>query len=451
MILRHFNLREQPFGVTPDPRYLFATETHREALAAVLYGIESGLGFIALTANPGMGKTTILFEALARLGERARTVFIFQAVQTPTDLLRALLIDLGEIDPQGSLVDLETRLNEILVQQSETGKRLVVVVDEAQNLDTTVLEAVRMLSNFETTTHKLMQIVLSGQLQLADRLAEPGLLQLRQRISIFAYLKPLSAFEVAEYIDHRLKIAGYSGSKPIFTPEATALIVRHSGGIPRNVNNLCFNALSLGCALQRSAIDANIVREVVADLKVQRELPPQIAIGEPEPVQLRPRLGARVGEAWPGLRVGAIAAAIFFVIALAAGTVFLKNPAVFGAASKAADKVLPDQSPAPASQLQVNDPAPAPPAATPVQASAQDAASQPAPSADSAVQASEPQAPAPPTARRRKRAAATRHRHVPIASTEVRLVEAREGQSLLSICSEHFGESRPPSWTGSSS
>jgi hypothetical protein len=123
MVLRHFNLREQPFGVTPDPRFLYASATHREALAALLYGLESGLGFVSLIANPGMGKTTILFEALGRLGDTARTVFLFQSIQTPLDLFRALLIDLGEKNPQGSVVDLETRLNEILLEQSKTGKK----------------------------------------------------------------------------------------------------------------------------------------------------------------------------------------------------------------------------------------------------------------------------------------------------------------------------------------
>jgi type II secretory pathway predicted ATPase ExeA len=271
MLLRHFNLREQPFGVTPDPRFLFDTPTHREALAGLLYGIESGLGFIALTATPGMGKTTLLFEALSRLGKTARTVFLFQAIPNPTELVRALLIDLGEKDPQGSLIDLETRLNEILLQQSESGRRLVVVLDEAQNLDHSVLEAVRMLSNFETARYKLMQIILSGQPQLADRLAEPGLLQLKQRISIFASLKPLTHAETAEYINYRLGVAGYHGTTSLFTFEAVSLIARYSGGIPRNINNLCFNSLSLGCALKKSAIDAEIVREAIGDLEMSPE------------------------------------------------------------------------------------------------------------------------------------------------------------------------------------
>ena len=174
MLLSYFNLRDQPFGVTPDPSYLFHTPTHREALEGLLYGIHSGLGFIALTAEPGLGKTTILLEALTRLGKTVRTVFLFQAISNPTELFRALLIDLGEKDPHGTLIDLEMRLNEILVRQNENGQRLVVVLDEAQNLDDSVLEAVRMLSNFETSSHKLLQVILCGQQQLADRLADAG-------------------------------------------------------------------------------------------------------------------------------------------------------------------------------------------------------------------------------------------------------------------------------------
>jgi len=274
MVLRHFNLREQPFGVTPDPRYLYASSTHREALASLLYGVESGLGFVALTANPGMGKTTLLFEALRRMQETARTVFLFQTIATPIDLVRALLIDLGIKEVQGTLVELQTRLNDVLVEQAATGKRLIVVIDEAQNLDESVLEAVRMLSNFETARQKLMHIILAGQLQLADKLAQPQLLQLRQRISIFAHLEALSASETAAYIQHRLRVAGHYSDESLFTPTALSLIAQASEGIPRNINNICFNALTLGCALQRKTIEVELIREVLTDLNFQSKSTP---------------------------------------------------------------------------------------------------------------------------------------------------------------------------------
>jgi type II secretory pathway predicted ATPase ExeA len=297
MVLGHFKLREQPFGVTPDPRYLYASATHREALASILYGVESGLGFLALTAKPGMGKTTLLFEVLRRMRDTTRTVFLFQTISSPADLVRALLIDLGVKEIRGSLVEMQSQLNEVLVAQSATGKRLVVAIDEAQNLNESVLEAVRMLSNFETARQKLMQVVLSGQLQLAEQLAAPQLLQLRQRISIFAHLKPLSITETTVYVQHRLNVSGYDSAEPIFTNSAMALLARHSEGIPRNINTICFNALSLGCALGRKTIDSDVVREVVADLALKLCDEPATA---PEPIFSANR---HTGATRPSIRV----------------------------------------------------------------------------------------------------------------------------------------------------
>ena len=240
--------------------------SHREALASLIYGIESGCGFVSLIATPGSGKTTLLFEALNILRDKARIVFLFQTISTPLDLVRSLLSGLGFRDLQGNLVDLQIRLKDILNEQYRLGKRVVVVVDEAQNLDDSVLEMVRMLSNFETARDKLIQIILAGQPQLADNIGSPELLQLRQRISIFARLKPFTLEETCLYIAHRLRIAGYSSDMPLFTKDALALIAQSSEGIPRNINNLCFNALSLGCALQQKPIDREVLRQVIADL-----------------------------------------------------------------------------------------------------------------------------------------------------------------------------------------
>jgi general secretion pathway protein A len=283
MILDHYKLREQPFGVTPDSRYLFLSGSHREALASLLYGIEAGCGFVALIASPGMGKTTLLFHVLNQLRNKARTVFLFQTIATSEDLLRAILTDLGLGQTQGSLIEMQQRLNEVLTEQARLGKRVVVVIDEAQNLAGPVLELVRMLSNFETSREKLIQIILSGQPQFAEKIASPELVQLRQRISIFAFLKQLSPKDTELYIGHRLRTAGYALEAPLFTGEALALIVQYSEGIPRNINNLCFNALSLGCALKRKTIDGDVVREVVADLDLEqwRKKDP-IAVGAEE-------------------------------------------------------------------------------------------------------------------------------------------------------------------------
>jgi len=269
MILDFYNLRVQPFGATPDAAFLFSSETHREALASLLYGIQEGRGFIGLIASPGMGKTTLLFRTLSQMQERARTVFLFQSITTPEDFLRTFLNDLGiEIPSGGGLVELQARLTQVLLEQARRGERLVVVIDEAQNLDNSVLELVRMLSNFETSKDKLMHIILSGQPQLAGKLASPDLLQLRQRISIVAHLEPFSFEETNLYIKHRLQVAGYHSDRPLFSPAALKLIAEHSGGIPRNINNLCFNAMSIGCALKKRTIDSDVLREVIADLNL---------------------------------------------------------------------------------------------------------------------------------------------------------------------------------------
>ena len=232
MVLDYYRLEEQPFGVTPDSRYLFLTPTHKEALNSLIYGIEAGCGFVALVATPGSGKTTLLFEMLQVLRDKARIVFLFQTISTPLDLLRSLLSGLGVRDLQGSLVEMQIRLKDLLTEQYRLGKRVVVVIDEAQNLDDSVLELVRMLSNFETSRDKLIQIILAGQPQLADNIGSPELLQLRQRISIFARLNPFTPEETTFYIQHRLRAAGYNSDMPLFTKDALALIALCSEGIP---------------------------------------------------------------------------------------------------------------------------------------------------------------------------------------------------------------------------
>jgi general secretion pathway protein A len=269
MISRHFNLREQPFGVTPDPRYMFASTAHREVLSSILYGVQAGLGFIALTGPPGTGKTTILFEVMRRLSETHRIAFLFQTVPTPADLLRGLLVELGVKSAKGNLAQMQAQLNDILVSQFAKGKPLVLVIDEAQNLNHSVLEAVRMLSNFETAGHKLMHVILAGQPQLDERLALPSMLQLRQRISIFGRLRPLTATEIQAYIHHRLCIAGYDSFTPLFTRSAMTMIARYSEGMPRNINNICFNALSCAYALGHRQIDSDVIREVITDLRMR--------------------------------------------------------------------------------------------------------------------------------------------------------------------------------------
>jgi type II secretory pathway predicted ATPase ExeA len=269
MFLEHFKLSVQPFGVTPDPRFLYLSGTHSEALASLLYGIQSGRGFTALIAAPGMGKTTLLFRLLGLLPRDVKTAFLFQTLCTPTEFLRALLNELEIIDEGVDVARMHAELNAYLLRESKNGHQVVVVIDEAQNLDESVLEMVRMLSNFETPAKKLMHIVLAGQPQLAEKLASERLIQLWQRISILARLAPFSAAETRGYIGHRLKVAGSASEKPLFSEKAYTMIAEHSGGIPRNINNLCFNSMSVACALQRASVDALIVQEAINDLDLK--------------------------------------------------------------------------------------------------------------------------------------------------------------------------------------
>jgi general secretion pathway protein A len=267
MNLDFYKLAEQPFGVTPDPRYLYPSRTHREASEALQHGVSSGRGFTALIANPGMGKTTLLFDLLGKASENATRVFLSQPQLTPKDLLRSVLEKLGIQDDSDEIVIMQRWLNDCLLRESKAGKKVIVVIDEAQSLDEGVLEVVRMLSNFETSREKLLHLVLAGQPALGAMLASPRLVQLRQRISIVARLHPFDPEETRVYIGHRLATAGYDAQSPaLFTKRAIKLIAYHSGGIPRNINTLCFNALSLGCASESRSIDGDVIETVVKNL-----------------------------------------------------------------------------------------------------------------------------------------------------------------------------------------
>ena len=265
MFLDYYKMKEQPFGVTPDPRFLYLSGSHREALASLFYGIETGRGLMALVAPPGMGKTTLLFRLLEHLQRSARTAFLFQTQCDSFGLMRYLMGDLG-IDTRGQdFVTMHEQLNELLIREANNGKRFVLVIDEAQNLDDSVLETARLLSDFETPSKKLLQIIFAGQPQLAEKLQRPELAQLRQRISIFGRLEPFSPTEVIHYINHRLRVAAYNADS-LFTPEAFERIAASTRGIPRSINMLCFNALSQGCALGRMQIDDDLIRAAEADL-----------------------------------------------------------------------------------------------------------------------------------------------------------------------------------------
>lgn len=267
MFLTYYQLHEQPFGVTPDPKYTYFTSTHREALASLAYAVEIGSGFAVMVAKPGMGKTTLLFRLLDYLQDRARTVFVFHTQCNSVDLLRYILADMKIKYTGKDLVEMHALLNEALLNEARVGRTVVVAIDESQNLSHEVLETIRLLSDFETPRRKLLQIILCGQPELGHKLAHPDLIQLRQRITVLCRLAPLSLREVTGYIDHRLQIAGHRGSG-LFTPEAVQLISSESRGIPRVINTICSSALSIGCALERTRIDPDVIQEVLSDLSV---------------------------------------------------------------------------------------------------------------------------------------------------------------------------------------
>jgi len=284
--LECFGLNEQPFGVTPDPRFLYLGPKHRQALAALTYGTELNRGFLTLIAKPGMGKTSLLFQYLDGLRSKARTAFLFQTVGDARDLMCYLLTDLGLDSVGKDLPEMHSVLNRFLMEEMRSGRRLVLVIDEAQNLDEKVLESVRLLSNFETPWVKLIQIVLAGQPQLAEQLAKPSMAQLRQRISFSIRIKPLTCEEVDAYVDHRLWVAGYNGPS-LFSVGARAVLAERSEGIPRNINNICFCAMSLRWASKAKIIDREMMRDVLADLdpgllNEETQLPPKLAV-EPKP------------------------------------------------------------------------------------------------------------------------------------------------------------------------
>ena len=272
MTLDYYKLKEQPFGSIPDSRFLFVGSAHRQALGSVLLALQMGNGSVSLVAQPGLGKTTMLFHVLNTLKENVTTVYIFQAPQTPVELLRAILSDLGELEINEHPAEMLALLQSLLIEQLEQQKRVVVVIDEAQNLTPAVLQVVHTLSNAASDRGRPLQFILSGQSQLAPALAPANGAHLSYRAPVVATLEPLNAEDTALYVDHRLRIAGYAREAPLFTHEASNLIARYSEGVPRKINNLCYSSLALGYKTKRSTIDADIVRAVVADLGLDRTL-----------------------------------------------------------------------------------------------------------------------------------------------------------------------------------
>jgi len=264
--LEYYNLTEPPFDITPNPRFLFYSAKHREAFNHLLYGIRERKGFVQLTGEVGAGKTTLCRAMLEELEGKFATALILNPIMSAEELVKAIAIEYGL--PCNGLDRLDTLavINQFLLQQVERGQDTVLIIDEAQDLTDELLEQVRLLSNLETDNRKLLQIVLMGQPELRDRLNNPKLRQLRQRITVRYHLPPLSRYEVNEYIQHRLQVAGAKGS-PYFTQPALWRVYNYSQGIPRLLNAICDKALLAGFVNQREKIDFGLVGRAVRELE----------------------------------------------------------------------------------------------------------------------------------------------------------------------------------------
>jgi general secretion pathway protein A len=262
-----FGLREKPFEVTPDPSFLYLTPRHKEMLASLVYGIKERRGFIVVSGEVGTGKTTLINAALQRLDQQTKVAYICNTALSFDELLEVSLMELGLIQPGVSLSKVQAihRLNEFTIEQLASGGNVVLIVDEAQNLDNLSLENLRLLSNLETRKHKLIQIILAGQPELDVKLNRPELRQLTQRISVRRSIKPLSEEETYAYIAHRLSVAGAEDSG-VFGSKAKKKIYDLSAGFPRKINVLCDNALLIAYGIEKKTVDSDILEEAARDL-----------------------------------------------------------------------------------------------------------------------------------------------------------------------------------------
>ncbi|MGB6604089.1 MAG: AAA family ATPase, partial [Steroidobacteraceae bacterium] len=274
MYLTFFGLNEKPFAITPDPRYLYLSERHAEALAHLLYGIKEAGGFVQLTGEVGTGKTTIVRSLLAQTPKNAEIALILNPRMTAPEFLLTICEELGIGVPdaaQQSLKDLVDILSEYLLRAHAQGQRVVLVVDEAQNLSPDVLEQVRLLTNLETNTQKLLQIILIGQPELRELLSRNELRQLAQRITGRYHLNPLSHEETVAYVCHRLRVAG--ATSDIFAQRALNEVFRLSGGVPRVINVICDRALLGAYSLDRHRVTAGLVRHAASEVFGRRLAP----------------------------------------------------------------------------------------------------------------------------------------------------------------------------------
>ncbi len=268
MYLDFYGFREKPFNLTPDPRFVFLSKNHREAFAHLLYGIENRTGFIALTGEVGLGKTTVLRSLLSQLDQNHyRTALILNPCLSPPELLQSINREFGISAHSSNSGDLLEALNMFLLQQNAEGRTVVLAIDEVQNLETQVLEQIRLLSNLETDKEKLIQIVLSGQPEFLQILNKKEMRQLSQRITVRYHLKPMDFEDTVHYIDHRLEVAGGRGGV-IFSKPALKRIYSYSRGIPRLINAACDRALLAGYTKDTAKISYQIAAAGIKEMRI---------------------------------------------------------------------------------------------------------------------------------------------------------------------------------------
>jgi type II secretory pathway predicted ATPase ExeA len=265
-----FKLQHNPFGTSPDPRFLYMMPHTREALACLEYGISSRKGFTVLTGEVGTGKTTLLRRALGSFsGRRVSTAFVFNPRLDVLDFLEFVLTDFGLVPANRTKSGMLLQLNRWLIERYRMDETCVVVVDEAQNCSWELLEEIRLLTNLETSSEKLLQIVLSGQPELEEKLRQPSVRQLRQRVALWCRTQPLTESQTHAYVAERLRIAGATWQ--IFSPEALDLVHRYSRGIPRIINLLCENSLIVAYVEQVQQVTAAIVEGVAIELELETQ------------------------------------------------------------------------------------------------------------------------------------------------------------------------------------
>ncbi|MEX2493181.1 MAG: AAA family ATPase [Nitrospirales bacterium] len=287
MYLEYYGLKREPFHITPDPSFLFLSASHKEALGAIIYGVEKRKGFIAIIGEVGVGKTSILRAYLERkASQKQKTIYIFNPVLSFHELLISMFRSLELVPRHHNIPEMVNQLHEALIAEYQAGGTVVVAIDEAQNMPVETLENLRMFSNLETSTDKLIQIILLGQPELDSLLQQASLRQLKQRIVLWATIAPLTREESHAYIEHRIARACTTGSTllfsenenipVLFTKPALNLLVRKAEGIPRRINILCDNALITGFGRQCKPVPLNVVKEIIGDIDASRATDPSL-------------------------------------------------------------------------------------------------------------------------------------------------------------------------------